>query len=133
MDPEFNWVKAIGDCSLAPVFERLRHQVKADVEERNSQLKPADSWVFEFASEAASFSIDLSGVPAGRLRGARVISFELRENSIAVTSDGSRKLFDATLTVNDAGECRLCIGAKECTDWQFRRAALENIFFRPLL
>ena len=42
--------------------------------------------------------------------------------------DGADKLmFDATLTLNDKGECRLKIGEKELDFWQFRKLALEDL------
>jgi hypothetical protein len=35
----------------------------------------------------------------------------------------------ATLTLNDMGECRLKINGQEREFWQFRRTALEDLFF----
>lgn len=60
----------------------------------------------------------------------RVVSFHLTSKGIAVHKDGSLKPnIEASLTFNNDGECRLKIAGVEYDFWQFRRTALEELFF----
>jgi hypothetical protein len=47
-----------------------------------------------------------------------------------VALDDTRKtILEGTLSLSDETECRLKVGDKELTFWQFRKRALENLFF----
>ena len=45
--------------------------------------------------------------------------------------DRDKLICSATLTLNRLGKCRLLVNEEELTQWQFRRMALEKLFFGP--
>jgi len=47
-----------------------------------------------------------------------------------VNDKDGKKILEATLTLNDSGECRVKIGGQEYELWQMRKKALENLFFK---
>jgi hypothetical protein len=125
---QFDWVTARSACSVEDVFERLRLQVKADVETRDAQReKPRDQhYAFGFVSQGREFS----AVVRGHKIGASVIfSLDLPSQSIKVRNEKDVLMFDATPTINDEGECRLKVKGQERELWQVRKMALESLLF----
>ena len=124
---ELDWVRVRSGCSLALVFDALREQVQKDVEIRNELMgrhQPrcsVQSWNQDFA------------VLYGDGGGTRSVVFFLGKNSIQIKGGSMTLLFEATLTLNDAGECKLMVDGKELELWQVRKRALENLFFGDVL
>jgi hypothetical protein len=52
---EFDWVSGLAECSVGAVFEKLKLEVKADVETRDRQLKDTP-YDFRFESNHRNFS-----------------------------------------------------------------------------
>jgi hypothetical protein len=120
---EINWVKERAKCSLEKVFQDLKVQVEQDVN-CIRELCPEDSYTF--SSNKARFSVTYD-------KENLFIDFALGENFILV-SNNRESLFQATLTINDDGFCRVNIKGekieeKELELWQVRRRALEALFF----
>lgn len=124
---EFDWVAARWNCSLTMVFEKLKAQIKSDVDSiksrRNSRLNEV-----EFTNNGNNFVVALITVSPGNIVDA--VSFTLRENEILVTDMRERELFRAMPSIDDDGDCILMVGDKECELWQVRKKALEKLFFR---
>ena len=57
------------------------------------------------------------------------VMLKLRETSISVHDDHNQPIMEATLTLSDDGHCRLKVNNQEKEFWQFRRMALEALFF----
>lgn len=76
-------------------------------------------------TSAVSFAVTLTGngIPH------RSVSFSLIGEVIVFRDDQKDVSIAAGLTLNDSGECRLKVGSDERESWQFRRAALEDLFF----
>jgi hypothetical protein len=124
---DINWVAALAFCELAIVFEKLRLQVKDDVQTRNAQLKDKRAnYSLKFISTDASFGV----TTVADSTPSNTISFKLTDATIAVFNTRDEKLFEAMLTLNDAGECRLLVGDKEMELWKFRQKALQGLLFR---
>ena len=126
---DFDWVKALSSCSLSIVFERLRQDVENDVKTRNElRVKDlrADGFGYEFSFTGGSYSFKVI-LDSNQKR--EVVTFKLGDKSISATDSQGDLLFDATLTLNDEGECRLKIEGEEHDLWHVRRMALEHIFF----
>lgn len=121
LPPDFDWVTARSSCSAVKVFELLHLEAKKNVETFNdaTQLK------WEFAAQNEIFSIvrrESSGVVGVR--------FMLIDPEIEIEGQGVDVRLTATLTLNDAGECRLRVGKEELDRWQLLRRALEPLLFR---
>jgi len=120
---DFDWVRARAKCSSVEVFERLRLQVKADIEVRNKLLADQrGAFSMVEPENKPSFSVILCSNP---LLG---ITFNLVEEKITVDHKG-HPLFESTLTLCDDGQCRVKIKEQERELWQMRRMALEELFF----
>ena len=121
-DTDFGWVKARYECYPEKVFTELRIGAERDVKARNETLPANAGYSFTIQSDGGMFSVVLVG---NRLvRGVDVV---LGDNRINVRrEDGD---FEATLTLNDQRQCRLKIGDREFECWQFRKWALEDLFF----
>lgn len=124
---KFDWVTARKDCSLETIFEKLRLGVKGDVEKRQGfSGSTGDGFVekFTFVSIAERFSATFS-TPIAR----RTVIFSLGNDCIHVSDETDKELLRATVTLNNDKLCRLVINGEELEEWQFRKKALENLFF----
>jgi hypothetical protein len=118
-------VKARAECSLAEVFKALELGVKDDVEKVNSLPSTPMGTKFTPVSYGAKrFSVvcEVNHFPSSS------IDFTLSENEILVGC-GPETIFRATLTLTDSGRCKLKVNGTELEQWQFRRKALEDLFF----
>jgi hypothetical protein len=120
----FDWVKARSECSLAKVFQTLRLQVEADVATRKALRTEGVPFTFGTAANGHTFSVFVDGNQL-----YRTVKFGLTDKAICVYGDDDRLLFEGRVTLSDDGECRLRVGEKELELWQFRRDALEELFF----
>lgn len=120
----FQWVTRRHECSLSKVFETIKLGVESDLKLRNGQL--TQGYIpFEMATEANAFSVFKKTARAHFIR-----KFEQTETSIKVTDEIKKTaIIEATLTLDNEGECRLKANDKEYEFWQFRRAALESLLF----
>ncbi len=124
----FDWVTALSACSIAVVFERLRLQVKNDIETREAMREmPKDQhYAFQFVSNEREFSALVQG---HKIHRSVIFSLSLPSQSIKVRDEKDILLFDATTTINDEGECRLKVRGHERELWQVRKMALEGLLF----
>ena len=121
---DFDWVKARAECSATEIFGKLRVQIQKDVE-RWKALKVNSELKISMDNEAGVFAVSVEGVAV--YRGVRFI---LAEDAIVV--DGiapEKRMFLASVTLSDDGECRLKVAGKEYDTWQFRKLALEWVLF----
>lgn len=126
MMPEtnFDWVRARFECSPTKVFQQLKRQIEKDVETRNDLRSPDSNFGFDTTSQGNSITVFVQG---NRLH--RSVIFEQTDLGITVRDGDDKMLYDATLTISNDGECRLKVGSVECESWQFRKLALEGLFF----
>ncbi len=122
----FRWVSARAICSASQVFQQLYNEVIGDVEERNS-IPSGDSQVkFTVTTGKGNFSVVrqiYGSIPDS-------VNFAIsRGGIITVQDDDNTFQFTATLTLNNEGKCRLRVGDNDLCLWQFRRMALEKLFF----
>ena len=123
----FDWVTERAKCTPFKVFEALRSQVEEDMNRRNRL--PVESGVlpgsYIFQQDAQWFAVIHSPnrVAAG-------VSFHITECGVLVRDVETRTdLFEGVLTISDDGLCRLKVGEREYDFWQFRKRALQEMFF----
>jgi hypothetical protein len=121
---ELNWVKARAECSLVQAFKTLQLGVQTDIDEINSRIQPGIQMKFYLANHGKRFVAvcEVNGAPSHE------IEFGLKDDSIVVVEDRAVK-FEAHVTLNSAGECKLQVNGEEMEHWQVRRKALEGLFF----
>ena len=129
---DFDWVTARQQCSLQEVFESLRLRIREDVETRNSNLSDDPD------SDRPTLKVIENG-PTIRVYWHDIYSeyrhffveFTLTPQNIAVR-DHEKTLFEATIGLNDDGDCKVNISGKQYDLWQMRRKALEHVMFNAL-
>lgn len=131
--PDFDWVTARLECSLANEFVRLKALVKANYEARMSHLRKEYPVTFSF-SENGEREFSVTRKPKeGKFGGSYKVDFSLRHELIHVESewDDKNRARELTLTLNDNGECRFKLDEddKEYLRWQIARRALGSMFF----
>lgn len=127
---DFNWVEARQQCSLQEVFEALRLGIRDDVETRNSNLPdnpdPHAQPMLKIVERGRTIRVywhDIYGQYANLF-----VEFTLTaQNIVAKNHEGT--LFEATVGLNDDGDCRVKMFGKEYDFWQVRRKALEHLMF----
>jgi hypothetical protein len=126
---DFDWVSARAECSASKVFRQLELQVKTDVEKRNLLRTDNEKskYFFECASDGFRFSVFLTShsVETEEI-GA---TFSRTPQGIDVHSLKGELLFSGTVTLSNDRECRVKVGGNEYNCWQFRKLALEDVFF----
>lgn len=120
MPEQFEWVTTRASCTLFKVFELLSEEIRGDVEIINARVK------HRFSLEKVNNVIKVFRDTDSN----RVVSFGVREGRLYAEDSGdkSRKI-EATLALNNNGQCRLMVNGLECERWGFRMAALEHLFF----
>jgi hypothetical protein len=126
---DFDWVRARSECSLPKAFERIFAGVKSDVDARNAVSKEdPEGLVFESSREGNRILV----IRGGNQQAVRTVTFALTPADITVERDGGENLIRATPGLSNPGDCTLTVESQELELWQFRRMALENLFFGNL-
>ena len=127
-DEQWDWVSGRHECKTFHVFKDLQTEIGEDVDVRNGQLstrQKEDYISFKLIPNSeTTFHVDRVG--ANRFASVR---FDCNDTTISVQTGKGQPLFDAKLTLNGAGQCRLKVNDSEVTHWQFRMKALEDLFF----
>jgi len=122
---EFNWVPERAKCSIGLLFEQLKAQVEKDIDARQALSKgPPYYYGFKFKTENDTIIALIEG---NRLHES--VTFRLSSNAIEVMGRDGKLLFSGTATLNNDGDCRLRVDGDELELWQFRKKALEDLFF----
>lgn len=121
--PKLDWVDERAKCSIEGMFEQLTVGVREDVEKINALGSHG-----KFETILSGNVLNVYRIHSGAGRSA--VFFKLKESAIAAyDTDGQTVMFEAAVTLNDFGECRLKVKEQERELWQVRRAALETFFF----
>jgi hypothetical protein len=124
--PDIDWVSKRAECCLTSVFLTLKAGAERDVKTRNNTICREDRGErrgFGFKDNGESFSIFTEAAPV-----TKILDFKLLDHHITVNSEGS-VILKAGITLNNQCECKLVADGEELYDWQFRKMALEKLFF----
>jgi hypothetical protein len=126
-DPNFDWVDVRAGCTPSRVFEAIRLQVQRDVKKRNDIRTENERGKhgFIYMPSGNQFSVLVEGnfVESG-------VTFTRTPMGIDVHKlDDNSLILRGIVTLSNDGECKLRNGDEELTFWQFRKVALEDVFF----
>jgi len=133
---ELDWVTERANCTAYTVFKKLQLEVEKDVKARQSRIvahEGARQIAFRFdVSAELSFAVLREGNGV-----SSAVFFRLDDETIIVRDGINHTVMSAGLMLNDAGECVLRVSEPatdptkevELRSWQFRRRALERLFF----
>lgn len=126
LSPDFSWVRARAECSVVEAFNRLRLQAQEDVNQRKDLRSSVErEWLnFNIVGNGKAFTV-------GRIvhKTPRSLTFAMTDKGIKVVDENDKLVLEGTLTLGDDGQCRLKVSSRELEFWQFRRLALEDLFF----
>ena len=123
--PDFDWVTARAKCSTAVLFEQLQADVEQDAARARELMDEGYSLEVKRYSDRMILVI-----LADNLGVAESIRFKLENNAIMVTRRDDVEIMRGVPTISDDKQCRLLVDGKERELWQFRKLALEGLFFR---
>jgi hypothetical protein len=127
---EFDWVAKRAACTVAAVFNELCDAIKGDVIAINSARSLSPVEIFE----AKMVRGDCITVRQPNLFSTKTITITASDSEIVVNGDwDGTKSWSATVGLNDEGLCVLRLedgkDRPELEQWQFRKRALEGLFF----
>lgn len=123
---ELNWVDKRAACAIATVFNQLCNGITADVEAANSARQLSEIDRFSAAMHSTG-TVIFVGRP-NRTPRARVI-VGVVDDRIEVHQEWDGGNWNVTVGLNEEGRCILWLDGKEMEQWQFRKKALEELFF----
>ena len=128
-DHDFDWVKALGDCSVYSEFEELKRDVRSNTKQRNSDY-PRNPEKWKIHEGSGTIRVIAMGHHSTRPGKPRVV-FNIEHEYILVTGFKHNDPLRLTLTLDDDGVCLFQInGEGQYKRWQVNRRALEPLFFR---
>jgi hypothetical protein len=126
---ELDWVKKRADCTIAKVFNQICDGISDDARAVNSARGLAgDS---QFLAEMAGEGTAMFVAQPNRIPRTRVI-VRLDSATIVVERERQyqREAWEVTVGLNNEGRCILRLDeGTELEQWQFRKKALEGLFF----
>lgn len=133
-DMDFDWVTARAKCSPETVLRALEVQVEADTKKRNSLRIPIELQYgveFFFNRVSSAFTVTAMQTLGGSNRTGMAIFGATSEGVQVSYRDITHSDLIGKLTLDNNGECRLRVDgfADPLSFWQFRKIALEPIFF----
>ncbi len=127
---ELNWVEARATCTIAKVFDQLCIGVANDIIAVNA-IKYKELY---FKQESLRDGTIVIGQPNGTPR--VTVAIGIADQKIMVRDQATPIEWSVVVGLNDEGRCtlRLCNEKGESTacemeQWQFRKKALESLFF----
>jgi hypothetical protein len=128
---ELDWVTVRAKCNLLEMLKALHDGASQDVEAAEECLPERSEVSFSISQlNNKRFSVSRCDDPMTMI--ATSVDFVREQDRITVshtTNEGATLLFEASITLNNRGECRLKVGNEELELWQIRRKALETLFF----
>jgi len=125
IEPQEGWVRARASCYPEHVFKQIEVGVQDDIDVVNSDRNLEDPARFMLQKNSSG---NFFTVYRTVNRVMREVKFHLTKDGLHITTDAGEKI-DATLTLNNYGQCRLKVKGEELEQWQVRRLALEGLFF----
>jgi hypothetical protein len=125
---DFDWISERHACSPTQAFIALREQVMEDVKKRSAFMKDSEKERYEFHTGTQDWLFWVS--VNGSYVEEKGVSFHRSRVGIEVRDTANNNLLiEGVLTLGADGECKLKVGEKLYSFWQFRMLALEDILF----
>lgn len=124
---KLNWVEKRAECTVAKVFNEICDGIREDVETLNSVLSLQAPFQFQADMHSSGTTI-IVGQPNQVPR--KRVFIGIVENRIDVNQEWNNSKWSAATGLNYEGRCILKLAdCKELEQWQFRKKALEGLFF----
>lgn len=122
---ELNWVEKRAACTAERIFPQLVAGITEDVKVRNAAGTDT-----QFAAQLTSTQRVLVIGEIGTWARREKVRIFPNDGKIGVQDEITNMKFSAEVFLNDEGRCKLKMeDGTELEQWQFRRKALEPLFF----
>lgn len=118
-----NWVERRAACNVAEVFNQICLEIQDDIIAVNA-LKYKDLY---FKHDTLSDGTFVIGQPSRVPR--LIVSIGMLDQQIIVVDQATSGEWSARVGLNDEGRCVLKVDGSELETWQFRKKALDALFF----
>jgi hypothetical protein len=124
---ELNWVEKRAACTIGQVFNKLCNDFEGDVSAINAIRNLLDDNRF-CINPVGDGSTIVIGQPSRFPR--VVVKIGIVQNEIEVQDGTTRSAWRVRIGLNNEGRCTLRLNeSTELEQWQFRKKALEGLFF----
>lgn len=124
---ELDWISKRAECSAIQMFNELLKGIRDDVATYNRVKDIPEQNIF--AAEMTRDGTSVAIGQYGNVPRARVLIGVVREK-IVVQDDAKQTKWSAEVKLNREGRCVLRLeDGEEVEQWQFRKRALEGLFF----
>lgn len=126
---ELDWVSKRAACTTGQVFNKLCNEMESDVISINAARNFKDNpFRLETIGNGTTIVIGQANIP--RI----VVRIGVVGNEIQVQDDATRSAWQVGIGLNNEGRCVLRDGdGLEMEHWQFRKKALEPLFFGSMM
>jgi hypothetical protein len=127
---ELDWVSRRADCTIGQVFNKLCNEIEGDLSAINTvrNLSNMDRFIMDKVGDGRTIII------AQPSRFPRVVvKIGVVGDEIEVQDDATRSAWRMGIGLNNEGRCVLKNSDEEIEHWQFRKKALEPLFFGPMV
>jgi|GEM_PF-1199749 hypothetical protein len=123
---ELDWVTLRAGCSVGHVFNELRMEIENDVIAINGvkRLQEDFRFVVELLRDGTTIVIGQINIIPRIL-----VKIGIVDETIMVKDEGNKSEWNARVTLNDEGRCVLQSDDGVLEHWQFRKRALQRLFF----
>jgi hypothetical protein len=125
--PELNWVEKRAACSVQQVFSELVRGIDNDVAVLNQvrQIPDQTRFVAEMLSDNSTVVVGQVNV-SPRIR----VKIGIVGDRVETSGEVGAGTLSARVALSNVGRCVLVLGdGTELEQWQFRKMALERLFF----
>jgi hypothetical protein len=120
---ELDWVSKRAGCSAVQIFKELQSGIESDVVAANKANTALGPFITALTPDGFAFIVSVKDEV-----GPRVVFYYANER-IEVKDEKRNLKFFASLALNSSGRCVLRVDGEELEQWQFRKKALECLFF----
>ena len=124
---ELNWVEKRAACTLASIFNQLCEGIKEDVQAINLVRRVTEDNHFQADMHSSGTTI-IVGQP--NIVPRKTVYVGIADGRISVYQEWDKRRWTVSIGLNDQGRCTLRLDdVTELEQWQFRKKALEGLFF----
>ena len=122
--PDWNWVKATDECTVASMFSQLHELARRDIRARNEQLKREKFTVSD--DGGGCFWVDHGAGEHGTHIWFSLLT-DTEPEGILVKGQDAEVIY--TVKLDDMGCCKLWSDGQSFDPWQVLKLALEPLLF----
>jgi hypothetical protein len=126
---ELNWVEKRAACNVGKIFDELCEGIASDVAAINVAKNLHQDFYFVLNSVSIGNAVIVGQLGVNPWPKRVIVRIGIVENEIEVQDGAKNASWRVGIALNNEGRCILRSGDEELEQWQFRKRALESLFF----